>query len=332
MARGLCRYGTFELRALAARQRASALELQVRRWSPFTEPGYAAAWTADGLAMVWCWDRSALDSRLLAAGLDPDRVSVIPESALRAPLEEGVRLVECTQGVEAQHWHGSSLLASRWWPAPPAPPDIQEFLQDLSGPPPEGTHALAPLPFALEHAPALTLSQPPGTALGGGRVESFAYAALCLALGLPALWMGAWEWQLRASGEKVRLELSQVSSASREQQAARALALQAASEWRVIADLQRFPGPLQQLSALASALPDTSGASLREWDFSEGKARALFAFPAPDVSGEEYVKAFERSGIFSNVAAVSQPDARQLGFVLPLVARAAVRGASAASP
>jgi hypothetical protein len=113
-------FGRFDLSKLPASKRAQALRLQLPGWSPFVDADHAAIWSADGHASVWCWDRASLAVGLSAfgAGVKPSRF--VPEPALRAPpVANGLRLIECLDGYEAQHWQDTQLLASRWWPQRP---------------------------------------------------------------------------------------------------------------------------------------------------------------------------------------------------------------------
>jgi len=53
----------------------------------------------------------------------------LPESLALMPMEDGVRLVDCLEGVEGQIWESGALKTSRWWPVPPNARAWSLFLQ-----------------------------------------------------------------------------------------------------------------------------------------------------------------------------------------------------------
>ncbi len=53
----------------------------------------------------------------------------LPESLAREGCKEGVRLVQCLDGVEGQVWNEGFLSASRWWPKEPGQRQWQAFMR-----------------------------------------------------------------------------------------------------------------------------------------------------------------------------------------------------------
>jgi hypothetical protein len=112
LARGLCRYHHFEPPAgLSGGAAAQAARLYAGSHGPFAQSDAAIFRTVRGYG-IWWWDAAALRERDCGAWIyDADRVA--PESLLQ-PVGEGLRLVETSDGYEAQNWQDATLLASTW--------------------------------------------------------------------------------------------------------------------------------------------------------------------------------------------------------------------------
>lgn len=121
--RAACTHFRLALPALAAGERAAALELAVRRVAPMPEPRYAALWQG-GAAQVW-----VLDERTAAEAAETERL--LAESALLPPPAEpeGARLLAVAGGVEGQVWREGGLIASRFWPQTPDADAWARFLR-----------------------------------------------------------------------------------------------------------------------------------------------------------------------------------------------------------
>lgn len=72
----------------------------------------------------------------------------LPESLAVTPMQDGVRLVKCLEGVEGQVWKSEALIASRWWPAAPNIRAWSLFLQASNI---ESDQAEVPAPIALPY-------------------------------------------------------------------------------------------------------------------------------------------------------------------------------------
>jgi len=76
-------------------------------------------------AGLWLWDndyRAPLRHQLY-------QPSLLPESLAYEPMDTGVRLVQCIEGVEGQVWQDGILQASRWWAACPDGGEWRLFLR-----------------------------------------------------------------------------------------------------------------------------------------------------------------------------------------------------------
>ena len=103
VSRRLCRFFKIPLLADASTARQlEALNLQIERLSPFAETGSHFHFGANSINL-WLWDAQTVSDAANAIGVDLRRVSVLPESALQ-PIGDGVRVIECLDGVEGQCW------------------------------------------------------------------------------------------------------------------------------------------------------------------------------------------------------------------------------------
>jgi hypothetical protein len=326
VSRGLCRFGRFDLSRLPAAKRASALSLQLPGWSPFAESDGVVAWTEDGHASVWCWDRAALVAAwgALEQGQDGKLPRRIPETCLYGATGDGLRLLSGIEGFEAQHWVAGELLASRWWPALPDAAAQLAFQRDC-GLPADAQRAQLPI-----ETPAMAVRPwAPLSVLGAdsGRLaasELLGYALLTVVLGLPALSLAVDQWRLYQARSSAEAELANETARSQDVSAARNEALTAAEQARALVELQPYPGPLVHMLAIARALPDSGGSILREWEQTDGKLRLLVVSSATDIVGADHVRALEQTGLFSDVKILTQADPRQMAFSMSLKPQAAL--------
>src|SRR5579863_1217635 len=109
VSRSLCRFFKIPLLADAStgRQR-EALRLQIERLSPFAETGSHCHFGVNCISL-WLWDAQVVGDAAAAIGVDLRRVPAVPEAALQPP-GEGVRVVECLDGIEGQCWDQGSLV------------------------------------------------------------------------------------------------------------------------------------------------------------------------------------------------------------------------------
>lgn len=112
LGRGLCRYHFFEapigVRGGAAEK---AVRLYAESHGPFPRSDFAIFRAVSGYS-IWWWDAEALRARECGGWLyDPERVA--PEAVLQ-PVGEGLRLLETSDGFEAQYWMSATLIASTW--------------------------------------------------------------------------------------------------------------------------------------------------------------------------------------------------------------------------
>ncbi len=324
VSRGLCRFGRFDFSRLPAARRSSALALHLQSWSPFAQADWAVAWTDGGWAQVWCWDRAALMARLSAQTPPVKPTRAVPETALRGPGADGLRLCEALDGYEGGQWLAGELLASRWWRQLPSPGEWLAFQRDCGLAPEQ----LTAMPEAerppLAARPWRPLEGAGGAAGALGTAELATYGALLLALGIPLLALAVGQVRLAQATAAAQAELATQTTRSQTVITARETALTAAEQLRGLQELQPYPPPLVLMQAIARALPDSAGVSAREWELNEGRLRLLLVASSGEIAGSELVRALELTGLFGDIKILTQADARQIGFMLTLRAQSAL--------
>lgn len=325
VARSRCCFGRFDLSRVPAAKRAPALALQVASWSPFTTSDGAVAWHPDGRASVWCWSADDLEAAWReGAGADqlPRRM---PESALYpAPASDGLRLLKTLDGIEAQLWQDSELVASRWWPQAPDARDLLSFQQDASRAPDQFEPAPPLAEFALARRPWQALAALKGSAGAVAGAEALVYGALVLALGVPALALAVEQWRLLQARHQAEATLQREGERSKSVLDAQTAALTAADQARALVNLQTYPAPLVHMMAVARALPDGAGTNVREWEMNAGKLRLLLASSGPEIAGAENMRSLEQTGLFADIKILNQADPRLMAFTMQMKPQAAL--------
>jgi hypothetical protein len=316
ISRALCRF--HKLAALpdasAARQ-LEALQLQIERLSPFAETGShchaapaqtaaaaAAAAAAPGEAIcLWLWDAGLVREAAVATGVDLRRMTVVPETAMHPPDSDGVRLVECLDGVEGQCWENGVLSASRWWPATPDPRNWV-MLQRGGSIPPERMLTEPPPAAAL---PWLDRPWTRQLSPGLGGIANFdlrtigAAAAVVLLVGYG--YYGA-EW-LRLGFDTAAVErgIARASIAVAPMTEARAAALASEAMIERLHALDRYPSQLAVMAQVADILPKNE-THLTEWSYDRGQLEFTVAAAHP-LDATFFVRALDRVLRFKAVSA-----------------------------
>ena len=160
--RDLCLYRSEDFAAIPRNRRDAAVALRIPVWSPFERTGHHCVWSG-ATAMVWFWDRDAVDIRPPDLGLPAEttgtnpahptaRVRILPESVFQPRHGTGLRLQACANGYDLQFWRDDILKDSLWLPAPPDAARVQAFLSqapiDADAAVPPEAPAASPSTFA----------------------------------------------------------------------------------------------------------------------------------------------------------------------------------------
>jgi hypothetical protein len=321
IARGFCRFSRFDLKNIPVKRRLQALQLQLRQWAPFPQPEFAIVFESDA-ALVWCWDAAWLNTQRAGLTSAWQNAEAIPETVLLAPHIDGMRLVTCTDGIEAQYWKTSELKACRWWSQMPELQDYIGFCREAGSP----VSASAQLPAVQQPAaraqPWLPVITTAGLSHSHHRLEQWCYALLFLCLVLPYGWYSLREQQLNRGINQVRADRAKLTGQANNLVKAREAALAAVDEIAARQRLDPYPGQLDLMTAVAEALP--SDATIREWEFQENKLRIVIAGGLETPSRADITKNLIASGYFSDVQNLLARDNKALSFRMTVLPRKGV--------
>jgi hypothetical protein len=301
LSRGACRLRFIALSHVRVAERPRALANVLRAWAPFNSPEWQLVPQAEGCLAI-AWDADRVGAALSAAGWAGRRV--LCETLVRAPLAEGLRLVEGIDGFEGQCWSGAKLLHSRWWRGRPDQGAWSELLR-ASG---------------VGHGLRMDAEVPATVALGDAwlerpfarpkAAESFGSAAarweticvsgcavvLSLISGLQARQtVEAWQGMHAA-----RQELDALKKDAEPVMALRQRVLASVSQLDRLSSQMSGPAPIEVLAHLSELLP-TKGVVLREFDLSGLRVRAEFELEA-SMSRSMVIAALQRSPWFADIS------------------------------
>lgn len=325
LGRSLYRFSRFDLKHVSKAQRPQALRLLIQQWSPFAITGQYVLWASE-VALVWAWDADRLSMDLAAQKLKLASTRIIPESLLHPPLNAGLRLVECLDGVEGQIWVAQRPIHSRWWVETPSSSDWVNFQRDAG---------IAPdLNVGIPVAQSLMwLKQPwaKSADLRKGDGQVWPYEAWCVrgaALVLMALtvWQSTELIKTRQAAGQLRTRLAEVAQSAQPVLEARRKALDGLARIETLQAINPYPTQLGMLAEVATKLPKND-TYLTEWDYQNGKLKITIVTPNK-LSNSFLVKQLQDSGWFRNVLAVPSNGADTLTLTMDSLPQAEITSAS----
>jgi hypothetical protein len=299
VARSLCAFRVFRLPEAERSNLKDFAALKVREWAPYEEVGFHLHLTQD-TARIWAWDAARVRDGMLAMGITPGRLTVIPETAVHERAGDGVHLLACLDGFEGQVWSQGELKAGRWWAERPNPEQWLEFQRAAGLVTPSLDNALNAVQ-PLWRARAWTNS---GSSWGfgierRGREVAIAVAGLLLTgycyLG-GSLARDAW----LLSQVEDRVQSAEQRSAPAAADRERALAnLKFLNDF---AKLSAYPSQLELLARVAEKLP-ANGARIIAWSYQNGDLQFTVFSPASSIDVLFYVKTYSTVERFTDVTA-----------------------------
>lgn len=273
LSRALTRVTRISLPKVPAHRTADAIRLQLLALSPWPETGFAF-WRLDDAATLWYWDERELRERLGAVAASRDDVAPIPEAALQPAMAgDGLRMVRCLDGLEAQVWRGGALLASMWWPEFPDAEGWRAFAWDNGL-----SESDCPDPQALPRSTRLSIPvqvHRPATAARGWDVGMAGRVALA-AVGGYAIWLGIHHLRVHAEMRARTAELAAVETRSAAlRQTRQALRGDAAAAQRLHALLPEVT-QAELMLELSGVAGRGHPLALREWEYRDGRLRVVF--------------------------------------------------------
>jgi hypothetical protein len=298
LSRALYRCKYVPLGQVAAGDRRAVLRNLLLAWAPFDRAEFRVVWQGEAV-LALAWDRELVAGLLAAAGSTSPSV-LWPETLMHeAMATNGVRLVRCLEGFEAQAWQGRHLHASRWWVEPPTAGEAEVWLRSLGLDLPERATMPAAQDLAWLRRPWAELQGLDGLMSTTSRLERVAVGATMA--GLTAL-TGAQAHQvfaayqerqsLQGDHERIQLEAAPVAAA---RERAEALAREA----EALATQLTGVLPLEVLQHLDDVLPP-AGVTLKELELSGNQLRLALELGA-DLQRGAVVKDLQSGGWLTKV-------------------------------
>ena len=311
LARSRCRFKWFRLSAVPAPERLEALRVQARAWQPFDDSAYLLSLRGD-LGLVMAWDRLSAQRDLVAAGRDPRRCRLLPESLLRQAAADGAHLVPCISGFEGQVWREGWLCASRWWSVLPNGQDWRLFLHASAAPGNEPIQAEPPAPLNLARTdkPCLAVQFLDGSGVQVRGLEGRVMALSGLALVVGAAAISHQVWELHQSIERSEAAITSLRQSASVVLASRDLALTKAAQAQQVSAWLIEIQPIEVLEHLHEVI-GKSGAQIKEMDLAGGKLRLGLQL-SPQATRAGVVKDLQSGGWFKSVAEVRGDASRGL--------------------
>lgn len=300
LARSRVRMRSFKLGELPAAERLPALRAQAIAWEPFLEPELNLAVRGDrGLALAW--DKSALGLSLAEAQLPAADLQIWPEPLMRAPLDNGVRLLQGIDGFDAECWQDGWLLGSRWWPAMPDGAAWHDFVRSLGEiglPERSASEIPPPQQLALQARPWIALRPLADIEGRVGAMEGLIVRGglACCAVVSAAVAHQLWDAHGQVEAGKLELQALRTSAAST--LAARDEALRLAAETSQLASVMGGALPLEVMQHLARVLP--KDVIVREMEISGAQLRLGVDAP-PALARSALIKAMQEGGWLKDV-------------------------------
>ncbi len=290
LARSLLRVRHVALDDIPPQDRLGALESQLRAWQPF--PACRIWVQMSGThALAYACDSTQLPEDMPAA------VQCLPEGALRPAGEEGLRLVQCLQGVEGQRWKSGQLAHSRWWAAVPTPDEWMAFVR-ASG----QSQAESPVP-PVESPPFQwpTVRLQALDQLRDSRTEVLHLAGLLLVFSLIgfAAYVGHEAQQSYDARERARQVLGTLEQEAAPARRAQDKAMRSRADLEAMTQTLQAVQPLELIDHLARVLQ--RGVVIKELEL-QGQELRLVLEPPAELSRSALIESLESAGWLAGVA------------------------------
>ena len=296
VSRALCGFRLFRLPPTGRADLKRFAVMKAREWAPYAEVGFHVHMTQD-TARIWVWDATRVREGMLASGVRPGRVAVLPEAALQVRAADGLRLTTCLEGFEGQLWVEGELQASRWWTETPTREQWLDFrrasgivVEGLTDAPPAEEPAWQSRPWTNSGTGAGIEHRGREAVLAGAGALLLAYGYFCGSLAHSALSLSAVEERLQAEERR-----SAPTVAER---------IRAMANLDFLHNFERlnpYPSQLTTFARVAEKLPG-NGSRITAWSYQDGELQFTIASPVPpDIPF--YVKTYSSVEGFTDVTA-----------------------------
>lgn len=246
--------------------------------------------------MVWCWDAEQLQHIL---GDKKHESNVIPETLLYPRYNDGLRLLQVSDGYEIQYWKDNCLKYSHICRQYPSAAEWLSFQRE-SAIPLEVQSPLPEIALQIEWEKRAWLKNlgESGVLQRGELIENIsAMLAITLLTGASA-WLATQTvlttQEIQTREERLK-SLEQTLHPLRE---ARQNAMESLTRSTGISHLAPYPDQFLILSKLAELLPENTGAYIREWEYQTGKLKLTLSVTDASAQLEEFINALQGDEAF----------------------------------
>jgi len=310
LARSQYRFQYFDLTQVPAKNRAQALRLELTQWSPFAKSDYYVGWHGQR-ALVWGWDADRVQQAILAQGLKPPRTRILPESALRTPIENGLCLNRCHEGFEGQLWRQTQLERSRWWPQLPTADEWLMFQRD-AGIPPDEQQGQAPTPRTSPLNLQAWVNENGAANVQKMQLERLIVALSAFLLLAPTFWYGFSAFKIQISMAQLRAQQAKLQNKAEPIMQARSQALDHLVRIKSLRALAPYPDQLTLMEKVAQALPPDKS-NIKDWEFQSGQLKFTLTSTS-DISTSFIIGVLQQAGPFREVKALPGRDPKSVTF------------------
>jgi hypothetical protein len=313
LSRGLYRVRCFNLPQVPPAERAAAARHLVLAWQPFDRPEHRLV-TRGEAVLAFAWDADAVQGLLREGGASPEAM-LWPESLLREPQDQGVRVIHALEGVEAQCWRDGMLTASRWWRGDPTQDEWSSFLRQ-SGQDATLSYDACRADPAWRGSPWAELRRPEVAGRTWSRQEQLFVGASAMALVAMTAGQAHEWWAAQQTLHGLRAERDRVRAAAAPVIALRDKALSDVTAVEQLTKALDAPQPIEVMDHLSAVLP-RQGAVMREFALNDLHLRVNLDL-APSVSRSAIVSALQSGGWFKDVTEARDASSSKAGVAFDM--------------
>jgi hypothetical protein len=279
-------------------QKQAFLQIQLQSLSPYLNVNYVLHWQ-DNQVSLWFWDQARVQEAIIAQGEKISQVTVLPESVLKNPFLNGLRLVALMDGFEGQFWENGQLKSSRFWKELPSLQQWNYFCRAA------GFQVADVLPevqeFSFLNAPWIKTRSKINWLSFDTWTSPEAFIVFALLLILPFGYELGQLGKLYIDTESLENQIIELEQSTKKLEGAKAIAFSNLKNIQKLMLLESQPSPLKILQEIALKIPDKD---VHLIDFNLKNERLVLTLAMnknPDPTA--YVQAFESSAYFEGVNA-----------------------------
>ena len=291
----------------------------VRKWSPFVTTGFAAQWVGNK-ASVYAWDSAQITEAIVAAGIDPARCAIWPETFFRAPHIDGARLAIMSDGFEGQAWRQGLLVGARWWPTMPNPRDWMLFLRSASVDLTQNAHDVPAATVSELLVSPWTVATTPITDIWSLVQNNQAAAIAAAVIAVPFLYFLTEAAVLSVATLRAESAIAGMSAANQSVRTDRTAALTNLDAADSYLTLDSMPSQFELIAAAANLIKDRPRVNISDWLYDNGNLEIVLQADRP-MQAPFFIETFEKDPHFSGVTSSTANQEKELHLKMQVDAK-----------